>query len=657
MAAKKQAGDTSSLAAELLHKISPMPYKTYVATLNECDAVTPDSYKNSRWANYFTVDSSNVVKNGRGNPNHVFDTFSTFSGHTGTEVRIKLLSNIAENLAFYEKRSAVCLQMRSMNFEEWVHAIANESVYCDQLGLMGLCFIYHRHTVVLMQNKLWSTVQADHPLNLLDLLNICSVRLIYLGNLRFGVLTWRPRLPKKVAVKSPGFNIIEEYTLDDNAATQISTTRHVETDSVVQKQNDSGTVSCNAVMPETNHERVSPQNDAKADATAFEQTKPDVGMPPTETVHAHLAAQVQTTSDNTSVVFTKPQLDNSQIMSTTSINDDLLPPPPISPVICPEDGLILSNYPWKLKPRLTIEKLTSIEVDIWSNIVREYYVHTTPTNTAPIITDVKGYGLRSRPVKSEPDTPEPAKDNNKMEQLIYQAHALIDKANKFVTKPVHSKHPRKRPHSSRNDEPKALDVLHDMTVNKLSTLHVAIDGTTRPSESAQPAPKARKIRCRLCTEIFSTVKELKTHHRKDHGIVKCPRCERYFSTQSSLDRHSYSHGELKFSCDVCGKGFAFQSRLNQHMTVYISNKLSCPKKKCDKQFKNIWDLNRHMRCHTKGGWHYCNFCDYKNKDKRNTDSHMRIRSTDDEDKPYDCEKCGKHMRFSMQFKRHKEQGC
>ena len=29
------------------------------------------------------------------------------------------------------------------------------------------------------------------------------------------VLTWQPRLPKKVATRSPGFNIIEEYTLNE----------------------------------------------------------------------------------------------------------------------------------------------------------------------------------------------------------------------------------------------------------------------------------------------------------------------------------------------------------------------------------------------------------------------------------------------------------
>ena len=64
-----------------------------------------------------------------------------------------------------------------------------------------------------------------------------------------------------------------------------------------------------------------------------------------------------------------------------------------------------------------------------------------------------------------------------------------------------------------------------------------------------------------------------------------------------------------------------------------------------------------MNSHTKGGWYHCDFCDYKNKDKRNTDSHMRIHNTDEEDKPYECDKCGKGMRFSTQFKWHKEQGC
>ena len=215
MVAKQRENSATLLTAELLQKISPMPYKTYVAKLNEADAVTGENFKNSKWANYFTVDTLNIVRNGRVNANHVFHLFGSYSGHTGTEVRVNLLKNIANDLDFYKQQCTVCLQMRSITFEKWVKLIADECVFCDELALMGLCNLYQRHCVVLTQDKLWSTIQVDTPLNLLDLLKEYSVCLIYLGNLRFGVLTWRPRLPKKVASKSPGFNIIEEYMLDE----------------------------------------------------------------------------------------------------------------------------------------------------------------------------------------------------------------------------------------------------------------------------------------------------------------------------------------------------------------------------------------------------------------------------------------------------------
>ena len=62
--------------------------------------------------------------------------------------------------------------------------------------------------------------------------------------------------------------------------------------------------------------------------------------------------------------------------------------------------------------------------------------------------------------------------NDKTDQLIDQAHALIDMAKTFVTKPVSHKHPRKQRATKSEDEPKALDVLQDMTMNKFRTLHV-----------------------------------------------------------------------------------------------------------------------------------------------------------------------------------------
>ena len=130
-----------------------------------------------------------------------------------------------------------------------------------------------------------------------------------------------------------------------------------------------------------------------------------------------------------------------------------------------------------------------------------------------------------------------------------------------------------------------MDVLHGEAMNKLTALQVEMDGSSIPSDAGSNTPKHRKIRCKMCNEIFGSVKELITHHKNNHGIVSCTKCDKYFNTQSSLDKHSYTHGDLKFNCKLCGKCFPFESRLDQHMLTHINNKLSCPKKSCDKQFK------------------------------------------------------------------------
>ena len=160
----------------------------------------------------------------------------------------------------------------------------------------------------------------------------------------------------------------------------------------------------------------------------------------------------------------------------------------------------------------------------------------------------------------------------------------------------------------------------------------------------------------LCAKSFPTVCNLNSHHHDEHGIVACDECDKKFTSQSSLDKHKYSHGELKHICDICGKRFPFESRLLQHSFVHINQRHSCPIKKCKKEFKGIGDLNRHVRTHQKGGWHYCQFCNYKNKDKRNTNSHMRIHQEEDKG-TYVCDKCHKIMRFSTQYKRHLETVC
>ena len=141
-----------------------------------------------------------MYRNGKVNANHVFEYFGSLNQKSASVVRQELLQDVATDIDFYEWRSTVCLAMRGISLDTWVTKMDNEKMCCDELGLMGLCKLYRRHSVVLTKSRLWSTIDTEAPFNLLELLNQCSIRFVYLRNLRFGSLQWKPRnlTPKPV---------------------------------------------------------------------------------------------------------------------------------------------------------------------------------------------------------------------------------------------------------------------------------------------------------------------------------------------------------------------------------------------------------------------------------------------------------------------------
>ena len=113
-------------------------------------------------------------------------------------------------------------------------------------------------------------------MNLLDLLKECSIRLIYLGNQRFGVLTWRPRLPKKVASKSPGFNIVEEYTLDEDidSTKQVINTNKVSSEAAGNVVTSGGDSKVASVYQTVNNDPVKETAEIKPEARESSSAEP-----------------------------------------------------------------------------------------------------------------------------------------------------------------------------------------------------------------------------------------------------------------------------------------------------------------------------------------------------------------------------------------------
>ena len=307
-----------------------------------------------------------------------------------------------------------------------------------------------------------------------------------------------------------------------------------------------------------------------------------------------------------------------------------------------------------------LTRLQDLEVDLWCNNIREYY-EFKPRQARPVKRSSSG---RAKPTK-EDATPTPNQLIARAKSLINQSKEWIDSAVTVKAEPVGKgvamvEATGSKLHVETHNKKKALSSLHAVTIAKLSPPSSEIQpvGAVATSPLPRSTPKAnRTVGCKMCKKSFPSVRDLNTHHRADHGIVKCHHCNRAFGTRTALDKHMYLHRDLDFLCTTCGKTFPFQSGLDQHKLVHqAESTLECTEPDCGKKFKGVGDYNRHLKIHQEGGWYPCDYCDYKNKDRRNTMSHMRTHSKE-EDGKYECPKCHKRMRYSTQFLRHKATGC
>ena len=90
--------------------------------------------------------------------------------------------------------------MQSMDMDTLIDNI-NDGKPCDELALLTLSAMYHCHSLVVTKNKTWCTIELPTPMTLLQAMSACTVQLLYLGDLTFGFLKWKPQIPKPVSAK------------------------------------------------------------------------------------------------------------------------------------------------------------------------------------------------------------------------------------------------------------------------------------------------------------------------------------------------------------------------------------------------------------------------------------------------------------------------
>ena len=188
-----------SIAEELLGNIpmlNAFQLRALVPYLSPEDATTIEDFEQSELAEDYYVETINLRYGKLENKNHLFDIFSKYCGYDdSTYTRLDMLTFVAENTTRYEWNAHVLLKMHGTNLDGWVKTMTDCLNRGDELAIYALCDMLKRHAFVFTRTKPWTTVDGSiGTLTVPELYMMCDVRLIYLGNNKFGKIKCKPEV-------------------------------------------------------------------------------------------------------------------------------------------------------------------------------------------------------------------------------------------------------------------------------------------------------------------------------------------------------------------------------------------------------------------------------------------------------------------------------
>ena len=165
--------------------------------------------------------------------------------------------------------------------------------------------------------------------------------------------------------------------------------------------------------------------------------------------------------------------------------------------------------------------------------------------------------------------------------------------------------------------------------------------------------KCRVIGCNLAFVSFNRVKDLNAQHWLYHpnSLYKCHQCKKTVHIPSTWRFHQYCQQPKLHKFDNCIKFFLFKSTLKQHRHRHISQRLfKCFHGGCYMSYKHPQDLSRHTATHEQIMFE-CDLCDKTFKQKRLLKHHEAVHTNA---QPYLCPNCGQCFKHNKQLYRHKK---
>ena len=136
----------------------------------------------------------------------------------GDKARLDMINFVADNKERYLWDCHVVLKMYETNLNAWGCRMTYWENGADELALYALSDLTKQHTVVITCTKPWSTIHPDVKISdIYQLLDMCSVKLLYLGTQKFGRLRPHPsNYEAPIMVNLPVFPGIEPQTTHES---------------------------------------------------------------------------------------------------------------------------------------------------------------------------------------------------------------------------------------------------------------------------------------------------------------------------------------------------------------------------------------------------------------------------------------------------------
>ena len=132
---------------------------------------------------------SNIDLESASNDSHVFDIFCEFSAHhDSSKTRLDILNFVAANNQQFKWDCHVFFSMHKIYLDTWLKKMAYWGTKADELAIYALSDMLNIHSFIVTKHRPWTTVDASVKGTTLEILHLCLVKLVLLGDNRFGRL-------------------------------------------------------------------------------------------------------------------------------------------------------------------------------------------------------------------------------------------------------------------------------------------------------------------------------------------------------------------------------------------------------------------------------------------------------------------------------------